>query len=129
MTIYGWIKSNIDYSRDLVSSGLQGARATSQTTVNGAPVTTVLIHSVRNSWMPALVGAYIGALGASLGSRRKASHGVVLLASLLGATIGFTSGMAWGTRRLTGGMARGAIKNMDPVRDARWLSRNPIDYA
>jgi len=50
-------------------------------------------------------------------------------ASLLGAAIGFSTGMAWGTRRLTGDMARGAKKNIDTARDAHWLEKNPIDYA
>ena len=50
-------------------------------------------------------------------------------ASLLGATIGLSTGMAWGTRHLTGDMARGAKKNIDAARDSRWLEKNPIDYA
>jgi hypothetical protein len=37
--------------------------------------------------------------------------------------------MAWGTRHWAGGMARGAKKNIDTARDARWLEKNPIDYA
>jgi hypothetical protein len=79
--------------------------------------------------MPAVIGAYVGALGASLGQRRKPRYGVVLGASLLGAAIGLSTGMAWGTRRLAGDMARSAKKNIDTARDARWLEKNPIDYA
>ena len=65
MTTLEWIKSNIDYGRSLIRSGLEGALAY-------APVTSALINSVRDSWMPAVIGAYVGALGASLGHRRKA---------------------------------------------------------
>ena len=79
--------------------------------------------------MPGVIGAYVGALGATIGHRRKPQYGAVLGASLLGAAIGLSTGMAWGTRRLAGDMARGAKKNIDAVRDARWLEKNPIDYA
>jgi type II secretory pathway component PulL len=129
MEICKWINSNIDYTRALVSSGLEGARAGAQTTLEGTPVASLLIQSVRESGMPMLIGAYIGALGAALGSRRRRASGLVLVSTLLGATIGLTTGMAWQTRRLTGGMARRARKNIDSVRDARWLAKHPIDYA
>jgi hypothetical protein len=79
--------------------------------------------------MPGLVGAYIGALGAALGTRRRRAYGVVMISTTLGAVIGFTTGMAWGTRRLTGGIVQGAKKNIGAVRDAHWLERHPIDYA
>jgi hypothetical protein len=129
VTTREWFESNIDYGRSLISSGLEGAFSAQKKTLEGAPVSSVLIDSVRNSWMPAMIGAYVGALGASLGHRRKPNYGAILGASLLGAAIGLTTGMAWGTRRLTGGMARGAKKNIDVARDAHWLEKNPIDYA
>ena len=129
MSIFGWIKSNIEYGRNLVSSGLEGARTTVQTTLDGVPVAAVVVNSVRAAGMPTAVGAYIGALGAALGTRRRRACGVIVASTLIGAAIGFTTGMAWGTRRLTGSMAKGARKNIDAVRDAHWLARNPIDYA
>ncbi len=122
MTTLEWIESNIDYGRSLLRSGLEGAAA-------HAPVTSALIDSVRDSWMPAVIGAYVGALGASIGNRRKPHYGAVVGASLLGAAIGLSTGMAWGTRRLAGDMARGAKRNIDATRDSRWLEKNPIDYA
>jgi hypothetical protein len=122
MTTLDRIKSNVDYGRSLIRSGLEGALAY-------APVSSALIDSVRESWMPAVVGAYVGALGASIGHKRKPHYGAVLGASLLGAAIGFSTGMAWGTRRAAGDMARGAKKNIDAARDSRWLEKNPIDYA
>ena len=129
MTFRTWIKSNLDYGRSLVISGWEGARATGRMTLEGAPVAVILIRSVRTSCMPALIGAYIGALGAALGNRRRRAYGIISISTTLGAVIGFTTGMAWGTRRLTGGMVQGARKKMDAVRDAHWLEKNPIDYA
>ena len=129
MMIGRWIRSNLDYGRDLVSSGVEGARTTQKMALNGEPVLSVLLQSARGSCLPTAVGAYIGALGATVGSRRKPRPGVVMISSLLGATIGLTTGMAWSTRRLTTDMARGARKNIDTVRDAHWLAKNPIDYA
>ena len=128
MTTREWIESNIDYGRSLISSGLEGARFAQKKTLEGAPLGSVLIVSVCNSWMPSVIGAYVGALGASLGHRRKTNYGAILGAGLLGAVIGLTTGMAWGTRRLTGGMARGAKKGIGVARDARWLEKNPIPY-
>jgi hypothetical protein len=122
MTTLEWIESNIGYGCSLIRSGLEGALAY-------APVTSALINSLRDSWMPAVIGAYVGALGASLGHRRKPHYGAVMGASLLGAAIGLSTGMAWGTRHLAGDMARGAKKNIDTARDAHWLEKNPIDYA
>ena len=75
------------------------------------------------------VGAYIGALGAAMGNRRKSNCGVVVVSTVLGAVIGLGTGMVWGTRLVTGNMARGAMENMNAARDARWLGKNPIDYA
>jgi hypothetical protein len=128
VTTREWIESNIDYGRSLISSGLEGARFAQKKTLEGAPLGSVLIGSVCNSWMPSVIGAYVGALGASLGHRRKTNYGAILGAGLLGAVIGLTTGMAWGTRRLTGGMARGAKKSIDVARDARWLEKNPVPY-
>lgn len=128
MTTLEWIESNIDYGRNLISSGLEGARSAQNKTLAGAPITSVLIDSVRDSWLPAVLGAYVGALGASLGQRRKPRYDAVLGASLLGAAIGFSTGIAWGARHLAGDLARGAKKNIDTARDAHWLEKNPIAY-
>jgi hypothetical protein len=130
VTTREWFETNIiDYGRNLVSSGLEGARSARQRNLEGTPVRSILVSSVRGACMPAVIGAFVGALGASIGQRRKPNYGAVLGAGLLGAAIGLTTGMAWGTRRLTGDMARGAKRNINAARDAHWLERNPIDYA
>ena len=129
MTTGDWIKSNIGYGRSFVVSGLEGARSGGRTILEGNTVGSVLMRSVRASWPAMAVGAYIGALGAALGNRRKPNYGIVAVSTVLGAAIGLGTGMAWGTRHLTGNMARGAMENINAVRDARWLEKNPIDYA
>jgi len=128
MKTFEWLGSNIDYGRNLVNSGVEGARSAGHTALGEAPVSSVLIAAVRHAWAPAAVGAYVGALGASLGHRRKPNYGAIAGAGLLGAAIGIVTGMAWGTRHLTGDIARGALKKIDATRDAHWLEKNPIPY-
>lgn len=128
MTPLKWIESSLDYGCDLVNSGWEGVRFARLKSQDGAPVTSLLTDAVRTSWPSAAVGAYLGALGAALGSRRKPNYGAIAVAGLLGATIGLASGMAWGTRHLTADMAREAKRNLDHVRDAHWLKKNPIPY-
>jgi hypothetical protein len=123
-----WIKSSVGYGRNLVGSGWEGLRSAEKATLGEASVGTILIGALRESWLPAAVGAYVGALGASLGHRRKPNYPALVGASLLGGVIGLTTGMAWGTRRLAGEMARGARKNIDATRDAHWLQKNPVPY-
>ena len=129
MGIFTWIAATAEYARSLASSGWEGARSSRQAAQDGSPVATVLTRSVRDSVLPAAVGAYIGALGASLGTRRKRAYGIVAISGVLGGVIGFASGMAWGTRHLTGNMARGARQGIGARRDEHWLERHPIDYA
>ena len=124
-----WIKSNVGYGRSLVGSAWEGARAAEKAALGGTPITSFLAHSLPEAWGPAIAGAYVGALGAALGQRRsKANYPVLIGAALLGAAVGLTTGVAWGTRRLAGDMARGARKNIDAVRDAHWLEKNPVPY-
>ena len=123
-----WIKSSAGYARSLAGSGWEGMRAAEKASLGEASVGSVLVGALRDSWMPAAIGAYVGALGASLAQRRKPQYGTLAGAGLLGAVVGLTTGMLWETRRLTGDMARGARKNMDAVRDAHWLEKNPVPY-
>jgi hypothetical protein len=127
MEFSDWLKSNVDYGKELIHSGVEGARSTRDAQLEGERVSSVLAHSAGQAWKPATVGASLG-VGAYLLGRRKPNLAAVLSYSLLGATIGFTVGMAWETRRLTGSMARGAMRGIQPVRDAHWLERNPINY-
>jgi hypothetical protein len=129
MTAGAWLKSSIDYGRELIDSGVAGARSRQETIFAGEPVVSLLTRSAAQAWKPLTVGACLGLLGAYARNGRKPNSAEVLASTLLGATIGLGTGIAWETRYLTGDIARGAMKNMDAVRDAHWLSRNPITYA
>jgi hypothetical protein len=53
----------------------------------------------------------------------------VLAFGLLGGAVGFGAGIVWENRNLVASAARGALRNIDKVRDEHWLEKNPIDYA
>jgi hypothetical protein len=83
--------------------------------------------SLSPVWVPTAIGA---AAGMWIASRSKRSSGSGLaLAGLIGCAVGLGCGFAWVSRGVTGALARGAMREIDTVRDARWLERNPIDYA
>ncbi|MFB3915887.1 MAG: hypothetical protein ACE14M_04120 [Terriglobales bacterium] len=124
-----WLKSNLEYGRKLVDSGIEGARSSRDTSLAAKPVSLVLSRSARHSWGPAMIGASIGILGAYLHRKQGHARAVALAYTLVGAAIGFGTGMAWGTRRLTGTVVRGAKKGIDAVRDEHWLQKHPITYA
>jgi len=128
MNIGDAIKSNIEYGNNLVESGLEGASTGGKAAIEDHRVATELAQAVYDSWQPALAGACIGLLAGYLTDDRKPARGA-LVGSLLGAALGFGGGMAWGSRQLTGAMARGAMRSINQARDARWLETNPIDYA
>jgi hypothetical protein len=78
-------------------------------------------------WVSTALGA---AAGMWMASRRKSnSEYGVALAGFIGCAVGLGCGFAWASRGVTGALARGAMREIDTVRDARWLERNPIDYA
>lgn len=124
----GWFKSNINYGRDLVEAGWEGARAGQSETLDGKSACDILSTSTRSSLIAAGIGLGIGVAGAALCSERRSTSRTTAF-GVVGGLIGFAAGMIWGTRHLAGGMARNARRNIDAVRDARWLERNPIDYA
>ena len=81
-----------------------------------------------SAWMPAAVGAAVGATTASLGGSRRSGYGVAR-GALFGSVLGFGCGMAWASRNFTLELARGARRHIDAARDVRWLENHPIDYA
>jgi hypothetical protein len=120
------LKSDVEYGRKILNSGLAGARAAQAEFLHGEPVTPYLRESVREAWVPALVGAILGAVSSYEHDRsaRKA-----FAWSLLGAGLGFGVGFAWGSRRLTASVATGAWNKIGRTRDEHWLEHHPIDYA
>lgn len=128
MKIGRWLKSGVEYGRDLAGSGLQGARSARDTILEGEPVSAVLTRSMRESWAPTVIGAGAGAAVGYLLDRRKPSAGKIAACSIIGAVLGFGTGLAWETRDLSSGMARGARKKINETRDSHWLAKNPIDF-
>jgi hypothetical protein len=128
MELGDWVKSNVDYGRRLVGSGIEGARSGQDEFLNGEPLTPFLGESVKGALVPAAIGACVGVL-VGYPICRKKTPAVTWAYGLMGCVIGFASGMAWKSRHLGASVASGAIKNIGRVRDEEWLSRHPIDYA
>jgi hypothetical protein len=128
MDLRQWSKSNADYGRELLHSGIEGARSGGEAFLEGESFTPFLSESVRSALKPAALGACIGVL-ASYPAYEKKSMIRALAFGLLGGVIGFGAGIAWESRRLAASVAGGALKNIGKVRDERWLSKHPIDYA
>jgi hypothetical protein len=128
MEIGEWVKSNVDYGKRLVGSGIEGARSGQEEFLDGKPLAPYLGESVKGALVPAAIGVCVGVLAAYPISRKK-STAVTLAYGLLGGIIGLTTGMAWESRELSASVASGAWKKMGKVRDEQWLTKHPINYA
>ncbi|MGA7560169.1 MAG: hypothetical protein WBW12_14710 [Terriglobales bacterium] len=128
MDLHKWSKSNADYGRRLLDSGIEGARSGREAFLNGESLTPFLSESFRRAMKPAVLGACIGVLGSCPGYRQKSTTRALAF-GLLGAAIGLGAGVAWKSRRLTASAAGGALRGMGKVRDEHWLRKHPIDYA
>jgi hypothetical protein len=130
MSLRSWSRSNADYGRKMLNSGLDGARSGREVFLNGKPLTPFLSESARSALTPAVIGACIGALG-SYPNHRHNQYSIsrVFAYGFLGGAIGFSAGIAWESRRLTASVAAGALRNMEKVSDEHWLEKHPIDYA
>lgn len=127
MRVLPALKSEIDYAKDLVGAGLEAASSVAKGTADPKPMAS-LAHVSRIALAPAALCAAAGVLGAFL--IRKGRPGQdALLGGLLGCAVGFGGGIAWETRDRTSAFALNATKNVQAVRDAHWLERNPIAYA
>jgi hypothetical protein len=128
MNLREWSKSEVDYGRKVVGSGLEGARLGRDAFLNGRSLTPFLNESFRKALGPAAIGACIGALGSTFGNGKR-SIGRTLLFGLLGGAIGFGTGVAWESRRLTASAAREGFRNIHKVSDEHWLEKHPVAYA
>jgi hypothetical protein len=115
------LTSDVSYVMSLVQAGMDGIgsarRLTPRPPVGIAPL-----------WRPAAVGAMIGASAVSLKKDRNPGYGAAL-GGLMGGVLGISCAVAWTSRGFTAALARGAARRIGRVRDARWLEKNPIDYA
>jgi hypothetical protein len=123
-----WSKSETEYGRKTLKSGIEGARSGGETFLNGVPLTGFPGESIRAALPPATAGACLGLLRGCSGDRSK-SIGTVLKFGLLGGAIGLGVSLAWKSRRLTASAAYGASQNIQTVRDERWMKKNFVAYA
>ena len=128
MVSSNWSRSEFEYGRRVLNSGLEGVRSGREAFLNGRSLTPFLSEAARNALKPAGVGACVGMLSGYRGNEHG-SMGRILGFGFLGSLIGFASGLAWESRDLTASIAGNALKNIDKVRDEHWLQKHPIDYA
>ena len=128
MDLREWSKTNADYGRRLLDSGLAGARTGQQAFLQGESLAPFLNESVQSALKPAVLGACIGVLSSYPGYRQK-SMARTLAFGLVGCVIGLGVGVVWKSRRLAAGVADSALRNIGRVRDEHWLIKHPIDYA
>jgi hypothetical protein len=129
MSLHNWSRSNVDYGRKLVTSGLEGARFGEEAFLHGKSLRPFIQDSARNALAPAAIGLCIGGLLAQRPGNGHNPSSRRLTYGLMGGAIGFCVGLAWEIRRLAAGVAAGAWQNVHRVRDEHWLEKNPIDYA
>jgi len=128
MDLRKWSKSEVEYGRKVLDSGLEGARAGRDAFLEGKPAAPYLHESVRKALKAAVVGACVGALSGVPGKREK-SFGRMLVFGLLGGAISFATDLAWESRELTESAAGAALRNIHKVRDEHWVEKHPVAYA
>ena len=128
MTFRQWSNSNLHYGRQLLHSGLEGARSGEHAFLGEGRLSPCLNRSVRIALAPAALGACLGYFGSQPGGRRR-SAARAITCGVLGCIVGFGVGVAWDNRCLAASIAAGAMRNIGRVRDEHWLEGHPIDYA
>ena len=127
MSISEKIKTNLAYGKELVESGLQGAKEARKTVQESEAQHEIVTVAAQESWQAATIGAVAGALFGVLTDDSKPIRGVIA-GSLLGAVVGFGGSFVWKTRPLTSAMAHGAGKRIGRARDKHWLTGHPVNY-
>jgi hypothetical protein len=128
MSALNILKSDLDYGRKILHSGLEGARSGREAFLHGRSLTPFLREALVSAFVPAASGAFLGAWGTYPRGRDRFARRAIGW-SLLGAAVGLCAGAAFASRRLTASVAEGAWKSIGRVRDEHWLEKNPIDYA
>jgi hypothetical protein len=122
------LRSNLNYGRRLVKSGVAGLFHGRDEHLQGQALSQVLTRSMRASLALTALGAGTGLLRYYLPARR-ARLAKTIASGFAGGAIGFALAFAWKTRGLAESMSCSAVKQMNVVRDQHWLDRHPIDYA
>lgn len=128
MDVPTWFTPEVEYSRKLFHSALEGARSGEEAFLHGKPLHLFVDESAEHALPPAALAACIGAFGGYLRSRHRSSS-KALAGAAVGGAIGFALGLAWESRRLTASVVSGAWRKLGRARDEHWLEKNPIDYA
>ena len=128
MNVLEWVASEVDYGRELVDSGLEGASNGGKQFLHGAPLTPYLSDLNRKALKLATFGVCLGVVASYLDHRHKPVARAVVCGALGGA-VGFAASLGWTSHTLAETVARSALKNMAAVRDQHWLKSHPIDYA
>jgi hypothetical protein len=118
------LKSDFAYLTYLMKAVLEGVTAGPKEIA--APRSTPVLSAAV--WTPTAIGAAIGAVGAGF-MRRRSSGYRAAVGGLLGSALGFGAGVGWISRNFTASVARQTMQRVNRVRDARWLEKNPINYA
>jgi len=118
------LASDVSYLVRLIRAGRDGVTFAPRPAEN-PPLKPALTRTV---WAATAIGAAVGAWSASRQRSRRSAYRLAV-SGLIGSVCGFGCGMAWASRSLTGTAARSAIREINMVRDMRWLEKNPIDYA
>jgi len=127
MKLGSWVKSNLEYGRDLAEAGLEGATTVRKASFQDEELAGEFSRAAQESMLPLLLGVCIGAAAGYITDDRKSSRGA-LIGGVVGGAIGFTGGMAWGSRRVTSALAGGAMKRINATRDEHWLEKHPVVY-
>ena len=118
------LNSDLTYIRALIGAGWKGAVSVREQPWNRSR----LLRQTRSLVTPAVLGAGLGALSVIFRKDRRSVSGVAS-AGLIGSVVGVGAGAAWASRDSARAAARAAMRNVNTVRDARWLEKNPIAYA
>ena len=127
MSISDRAKENVAYGKELLASSIEGANKARKAVLESQENSGLVAAAARESWQAATIGVLAGAALGVLADDRKPVRGVIT-GGILGAVIGFAASFAWKTRPVTSAMARAAGKRLGEVRDARWLTKHPINY-
>ena len=111
MKIGDWLKSELEYGRNLADSGWQGARTAVDSILQEEPVGEILTRSARASWAPTVMGAGVGALCGLLVQRRKPNTAAVVAIGVVGGFVGFTPGSPGNPRTLLRNRPRSHAQN------------------
>ena len=120
----GALKPDISYAKDLVEAGLGGAASAWK----GSGDQHTVQAFTGGVWAPAALGAGFGVLSVCMKRSRRRSMTSMAVGGLAGTALGLGAGVVWASRVLAGSVARGALRNVNAVRDAHWLEQHPVAY-